>query len=53
MTDLLTAAATLAPFMFVFAVAAHTPRDSQGHRVSRFRRSFTSDVRSFLGGPAY
>jgi len=53
MTDLLTAAATLAPFVFVFAVAAHTPRDSQGKRVNCRARYFTKDVRSFLGFSAY
>ncbi len=53
MTELLTTAATLAPFAFVFAVAAHTPRTADGHRVSRFRRSFGQDVRSFLGLAAY
>lgn len=53
MTELLTTAATLAPFAFVFAVAAHTPRDSKGKRVNTRARSFTKDVRSFLGLSAY
>jgi len=53
MTDLLTAAATLAPFAFVFAVAAHTPRDSKGNPVPSRTRYFTKDVRSFLGLSAY
>lgn len=53
MTELLTTFATLAPFVFVFAVAAHTPRDSQGKRVNCRSRSFTKDVRSFVGLSAY
>lgn len=48
-----TAFAVALPFFFVCAVAAHQPLDSEGRRVSRLRRSFTSDVRSFLGLPAY
>ena len=53
MTELLTTAATLAPFTFVFAVAAHQPRTADGKRVSIRGRTFGRDVRSFLGLAAY
>lgn len=53
MTELLTATATLAPFAFMFAVAAHTPRTAEGKRVGTRSRSFTKDVRSFFGLAAY
>ena len=48
MTELLTALTVLLPTALTFAVAAHSPRDAQGNPVTRGRRTFTGDLRSFL-----
>lgn len=48
MTELLTALTVFLPTAFTFAVAAHSPRDAAGNTVTRGRRTFGNDVRSFL-----
>jgi hypothetical protein len=52
MTALLTTLTVLVPTL-IMGAAAHSPRDAQGNRVTRGRRTFTGDLRSFLHLGAY
>lgn len=51
--DLLTALAIFTPLAFTAAVATHVPHDSKGQVVRLRARTFSKDVRSFLGFAAY
>jgi len=48
MIELYTALTVFLPTAFTFAVAAHSPRDAAGNKITRSNRTFGNDVRSFL-----